>query len=564
TEIIARLGGVMIIIFGLHFMGVIQWLFKWTKKQKSLLNNPLFSIVMLLAITALSVWAFVEPLIGLPVAALIALAMVVGGAFTSPGAFWLELIERIELSLYADTRQQMQPGKAKGLGGSFMMGVVFSAGWTPCIGPLLGTILTLAANTGDVGMAIPLLTAYSLGLGIPFILTALLMDRAQGILRRLQRHMRAIELISGGFLVIIGLLVASGQLTRLTESLNTQFADFSSNIEECGVGLFEGEIQFSQLGSCLNETLIPVELRQGSTSELTADIPELTYLFHITEDTNIDVELSRFEDGFMPIVMLLDSTDNIIAEGSELMLVADEDDKYVILADIALTPGKYRVVITQENADATNEFRIKIRAAEALAADNIPDVVILDSGTIGGESGTENSEESAVADLALEGAGGLSGFADDDTASYGRGMGDLAFNFTLPTDDRGDVDLADYRGDIVILNFWGTWCGPCRREMPELQSLYNDYSDEGIEIVAVAARDTMEKIAEFREDFELTFVLGLDEDESISDRYAIPGRPSTLILDRDGVIRFQSFSLVTEAQIIEVIEEIKAEYEAAE
>lgn len=558
TEIIARVGGIMIIFFGLHFMGVIQSAFKRVRQVPELLNNPLTGLLVGAVASGLIVWGFVELTFALPALALLWLGLVAGGAFTTPGTFWNTVITRIELALYADTRTQMQPAKHSGVGGSFLMGVVFSAGWTPCIGPLLGTILTLAASTGNVGQAIPLLTAYSLGLGIPFILTALLLESAQGILRRLQRHMRAIEMASGGFLVLIGVLVASGQLTLLSQSLSTQFADVSARVEECGVGFFEGEVYLHQVGPCLNADLIPVVLNQGQPGEFTDDRTELSYLFHLEEAMSIDVELSKLTDGLAPVVSLLDETDTVLAEGDRLIAI-EPDGFYVILSDVELEAGQYRAVITGEytgDDEEEIEFRLKVRESEPLPeaeTGDAPDVVILDTDT------SDSDDETATGALAVDGLNTLDEVAGEDGPTYGRAVGDLAFNFTVPTDQDENIDLADLRGDIVILNFWGTWCGPCRREMPELQQIYETYGDQGVRILAVAARDTMQDIRDFREEFDLTFTLALDEDESISDRYGIPGRPSTFILDQDGVIRFQSFSLVTEDQVREVLDALMAE-----
>ena len=127
-----------------------------------------------------------------------------------------------------------------------------AAGWSPCLGPVYGTILTLAANTGDVGQATPLLTAYSIGLGIPFLICALALDSAQGILHKFRRHMQRIKLFTGAFLVLIGVLVASGQLQRLNQALSAQFTDFSTRVEKCTLGWAEGDIYFDQVGGCLS------------------------------------------------------------------------------------------------------------------------------------------------------------------------------------------------------------------------------------------------------------------------------------------------------------------------
>jgi len=80
--------------------------------------------------------------------------------------------------LYYDTRSQQAPRQELGYLGSFLMGITFAAGWSPCVGPILGSILTLGASTGSIGQAVFLLSIYALCLGLPFLLTALLIERA--------------------------------------------------------------------------------------------------------------------------------------------------------------------------------------------------------------------------------------------------------------------------------------------------------------------------------------------------------------------------------------------------
>ncbi len=114
---------------------------------------------------------------------------------------------------------------------------------------MYGAVLTYSANTGDVLRAAPLLAAYSLGLGVPFLITAFLLDSAQGFLKRLQRRMHTIELVSGAFLIFIGVLVASGQLQSLSQYLNGQYSEFSVNLEERVVDSING----------IAATAVPVE-----------------------------------------------------------------------------------------------------------------------------------------------------------------------------------------------------------------------------------------------------------------------------------------------------------------
>ena len=96
---------------------------------------------------------------------------------------------------------------------SFVFGLAFAAGWTPCVGPILGTILTLAATTPSV--AFNLLLVYSLGLGIPFILIGVFYSRASRIIRSMGKHLKYYNLILGGFIVLLGILVFTNQLAYI-------------------------------------------------------------------------------------------------------------------------------------------------------------------------------------------------------------------------------------------------------------------------------------------------------------------------------------------------------------
>ncbi len=106
---------------------------------------------------------------------------------------------------------------------SVLVGMTFAAGWTPCVGPLLGAILTLALDAQSVGRAVFFLSVYSLGLSIPFLVVALLLTMATDWLRRLNRHLNIVSAVSGIFLIIIGLLL----LTDTFQSLNALFLKFT-------------------------------------------------------------------------------------------------------------------------------------------------------------------------------------------------------------------------------------------------------------------------------------------------------------------------------------------------
>ncbi len=96
---------------------------------------------------------------------------------------------------------------------SFIFGLAFAAGWTPCVGPILGTILTLAATTPSV--AFNLLLVYSLGLGIPFVLIGVFFSRANKIIKNMSRHLKYYNFVLGGFIIILGILVFTNQLAYI-------------------------------------------------------------------------------------------------------------------------------------------------------------------------------------------------------------------------------------------------------------------------------------------------------------------------------------------------------------
>lgn len=106
--------------------------------------------------------------------------------------------------------------KPAGYAGSFLVGIAFAAGWTPCIGPILAAILAVAATEENVYQGISLLLLYSLGLGVPFFLSALAMHNFLRIFNRFKKHMRTLEIITGIFLIAIGVMIYTNWLTRLS------------------------------------------------------------------------------------------------------------------------------------------------------------------------------------------------------------------------------------------------------------------------------------------------------------------------------------------------------------
>jgi cytochrome c-type biogenesis protein len=198
---IARVGGLIIIFFGLHVMGVTRLIITFLVKH------------------------------------------------TASDSTAGRLLGRLQSLLYADTRFQMNPRNNYGYAGSALMGTVFAAGWTPCVGPIYGSILTVA-STGSTTSAAVLLTAYSLGLGLPFLAAAIGINQIKPLLRRIQKRMRLIEIFSGLLLILMGYLLYSNQLGEISGRL-TGLADFSYKVEECTVRGLEGKMPWADYNTCM-------------------------------------------------------------------------------------------------------------------------------------------------------------------------------------------------------------------------------------------------------------------------------------------------------------------------
>ena len=133
--------------------------------------------------------------------------------------FGLHLIGVIRIkALYADKRVRNNRLSAAGIG-PFLIGFAFAFGWTPCIGPILATILLLAAQEGTVRQGVLMLVVYSLGLAVPFLLTALALERFARFYKGFRRHLHTVEVVSGVLLVAIGVLLLTHRLTLLSSYL---------------------------------------------------------------------------------------------------------------------------------------------------------------------------------------------------------------------------------------------------------------------------------------------------------------------------------------------------------
>jgi len=116
-------------------------------------------------------------------------------------------------------------------------------------------------------------------------------------------------------------------------------------------------------------------------------------------------------------------------------------------------------------------------------------------------------------------------------------QGRLAPNFRLASLDGSSISLADYRGSYVLVNFWASWCGPCRNEAPDLEALSNAGNGHGIAVLGVNQQETPEAARTFATQFELSYSLVLDRDGSVSDAYRVGhGLPVSFLVSPQGVI----------------------------
>jgi peroxiredoxin len=129
------------------------------------------------------------------------------------------------------------------------------------------------------------------------------------------------------------------------------------------------------------------------------------------------------------------------------------------------------------------------------------------------------------------------GAAERDGSSSLPQKGFVAPDFTLEMLDGSEMTLSDLRGQVVLVNFWATWCPPCRAEMPAIQEVYEQYHDQDFIVLAVDIVEGDARVTTFADQLELTFPILMDRDGDVSERYRISSIPTTFFVDRSGVIQ---------------------------
>jgi cytochrome c-type biogenesis protein len=280
--------------------------------------------------------------------------------------FGLQMMGVLKIgALYRDTRKFSEE-KPRGPFGAALLGVAFAAGWTPCIGPILGGIIGLAATSGGWKSGLVLSAFYAAGLSVPFLLTGLVLNQFLGFYSWFRRHLHKVEVASGVLLIVIGLMVASNSLTWV--------ASFASR-----------------------------------------------YL------PNAESLVSQKPTG-----------------------------------DAASSP--------QQGAKS-----------ETVSAEPAPDV-------------------------------------------------------ELKTTDGKPLKLSDMRGQVVLLNFWATWCVPCRSEIPGLNEMQRDLAPRGFKVLGVSTSDSADLVREYQKDVRQDYTVALGDD-GVANKYAVGVLPTTFVIDRQGRVR---------------------------
>jgi cytochrome c-type biogenesis protein len=191
--VIVKVGGLILILFGLYVTGALGWIADRVQKR--------------------------------------------GWDRHAIGRAYVAFVNGLARLLYTEGRVHVRTDRSWGYFSSFLMGIFFSAGWIPCVGPVLAGIYLLASDTATVAQGALLLLAYSAGLGIPFLLTGLAFCTMTDFLRRINRHMGVVSKITGLFLIFMGVLLFMDRLTFISSGIVSRFGTGLASLELGGAGI---------------------------------------------------------------------------------------------------------------------------------------------------------------------------------------------------------------------------------------------------------------------------------------------------------------------------------------
>lgn len=169
----------------------------------------------------------------------------------------------------------------------------------------------------------------------------------------------------------------------------------------------------------------------------------------------------------------------------------------------------------------------------------------------GGDDGTGGAtlEGAPTRSASVEPEAGL-GALDDRPPIIGQPAPD----FALRNLDGDIVRLSDLRGKVVFINFWATWCTPCKKELPDIQKVYDEKRDEGLEVLAIDWQENADDAREFFKSRDLTLPLLIDRPGDVYDQYRLQGLPASFFVDRDGNLAALHFGFLSEEKMLERLE----------
>lgn len=164
----------------------------------------------------------------------------------------------------------------------------------------------------------------------------------------------------------------------------------------------------------------------------------------------------------------------------------------------------------------------------------IAGLLVLKGGTPGSASGTSTIGKATL----------ISGLTQS-TAQKGSPAPDFEISYL----DGRKVRLSDLKGKPILINFWATWCPPCRAEVPEIQNAYEKYKTSGFVVIAVNVQESTSAVAKFMEEFGMTFTVAIDSSGAVGRLYRVSGIPASFFVDRTGIVREIFVGSLTAAEL---------------
>jgi thiol-disulfide isomerase/thioredoxin len=126
---------------------------------------------------------------------------------------------------------------------------------------------------------------------------------------------------------------------------------------------------------------------------------------------------------------------------------------------------------------------------------------------------------------------------DEQKATVGVNVGELAPDFSLADLDGNQISLSDFRGETVFVNFWATWCPPCRAEMPEMEAIYQEYKNKDVVIIGIDVRETKGEVLQYVQANGYNWTFVLDTTGAVTGTYKVPAIPTSFFINREGIIQ---------------------------